>query len=432
MEKKIVLKYGNEEMILEIAEKNILQVIESNPITFDRTETEIIQTALENPIGSGRLASLVQPGERVCVVIPDITRAWQWTDLYLPFVVEELKRGGIRDEDILFICALGTHRPQTLEEHRLLLGKELADRFQVIDHDCQDQENLMYCGETSFGTPVWLNKKAMDCDHLVLTGGIVYHFLAGWSGGKKYVLPGISSYETVMKNHALSLNPIRGLGPHPDVRSGNDDTNLIHLDMLEAASFAKPTFLFNVITAEGRIAGAVAGHYQSAHNKGRELVDAIDGVAIQEKADLVIASAGGSPKDVNLYQSIKTLINAREATKVGGTMIILTESPEGLGGNAEVQDMILSYDTVLEREDALRADYSISKYVGYYFCESADKFDLLLVSSLDPDLLKKANITIVKTLNEALALVYAKHGKDLKTHIMPQGANTLPRIQTKS
>ncbi|GMA98013.1 nickel-dependent lactate racemase [Pelosinus sp. IPA-1] len=428
MEKKIALKYGNEEMILNITEKNILQMIESNPVIFDKTETEIIREALESPIGSARLADLVQQGERVCVVIPDITRAWQRTDLYLPFVVEELNRGGIRDEDILFICALGTHRPQTVEEHKLLLGPKLADRFQVIDHDCQDQENLTYCGTTSFGTPIWLNKKAMECDHLVLTGGIVYHFLAGWSGGKKYVLPGISSYETVMKNHALSLNPTRGLGPHPDVRSGNDNTNLIHLDMLEAASFAKPTFLFNVVTAEGRIAGAVAGHYQAAHDKGRELVDEIDGVTIQEKADLVIASAGGSPKDVNLYQSIKTLINAREATKPGGTMIILTESPEGLGGNAEVQDMILGYQTVLEREDALRADYSISKYVGYYFCESAEKFDLLLVSSLDPDLLKKANIKIVKTLDEALELVYTKRGTDLKTHIMPHGANTLPRL----
>lgn len=428
MERQIALKYGNEEMILKIEEKSILQVIESNPIVFDKTETEIIQAALKQPIGSLRLSKLVRSGERVCIVIPDITRAWQRTDVYLPMVVEELTLGGVRDEDILFICALGTHRAQTAEEHRLLLGPKLADRFQVVDHDCQDQANLIYCGETSFGTPVWLNKKAMECDHLVLTGGIVYHFLAGWSGGKKYVLPGIASYETVMKNHALSLNPIRGLGPHPEVRSGNANTNLIHLDMLEAASFAKPTFIFNVVTAEGRIAGAVAGNYQGAHDEGRKLVDAIDGVIIQEKADLVIASAGGSPKDVNLYQSIKTLINAREATKPGGTMIILTESPEGLGGNAEVQEMILGYNTVLEREDALRADYSISKYVAYYFCDSADKFDLILVSSLDPNLLQKANIKIVKTLEEAIALVYAKRGKDLKTHIMPHGANTLPRL----
>lgn len=428
MEREFALKYGHEEMLLKIDEEHILQVIESNQVTFEKSESEMIRAALANPIGSPRLSELVKPGERVCIVIPDITRAWQRTDLYLPLLVEELAQGGVQDENILFICALGTHRPQTAEEHRLLLGSELADRFTVIDHDCHDRTNLVYCGETSFGTPVWLNKQAMECDHLVLTGGIVYHFLAGWSGGKKYVLPGISSYETVMANHALSLNPVRGQGPHPEVRSGNDATNLIHLDMLEAARLANPAFMFNVVTAEGRIAGAVAGHYQDAHDQGRAMVDAIDGVTIKEKADLVIASAGGSPKDVNLYQSIKTLINAREATKPGGTMIILTESPEGLGGNAEVQEMILGYHTVLEREDALRTDYSISKYVGYYFCESAEKFELILVSALDPALLQKANIKIVRTLDEALALVYAKRGKNLKTHVMPQGANTLPRL----
>jgi nickel-dependent lactate racemase len=425
--KEITLKYGAGEVSLALEAEKILQIIESNPIRFEKTEAEIVQAALAHPIGSARLSELVHPGERVCVVIPDITRTWQKTDLYLPFLVEELSRGGVKDADIVFICALGTHRNQTAAEHRQLLG-HLADRFQVIDHDSCNKDNLVYLGETTFGTPVSINKTAMECDHIVLTGGVVYHFLAGWAGGKKYILPGISAYETVMANHALSLNPGRGEGPNPDVRSGNADKNLVHLDMLEAASFVRPTFLFNVITAEGRIAGAVAGHYIAAHDKGREIVDAIDGVLIKEQADLVIASAGGSPKDVNLYQSIKTLINAREATKIGGAMIILTESPEGLGGNAEVQDMLLNYDSVVAREDALRRDYSISKYVAYYFCESAAKFDLILVSTLEPELLKKANIKVVRSLDEALELVYAKHGKDLSIHIMPHGANTLPKL----
>lgn len=428
MTKEFLLKYGSGVMKLNVGAENILQVIESNPVRFDKTETELIEAALAHPVGSARLSELVHAGETVCVVIPDVTRLWQKSSLYLPFLVAELEKGGVKAEDILFICAVGTHRAQTAAEHRQLLGPQLADRFRIIDHDSCDKQNLVYLGETTFGTPVWINKRAMECDHIVLTGGIVYHFLAGWAGGKKYILPGIAAYETVMANHALSLNPERGAGPHPDVRSGNVDNNLVHLDMLEAASFVRPTFLFNVITAEGRIAGAVAGHYIAAHDKGRELVDAIDGVRIKEKADLVIASAGGSPKDVNLYQSIKTLINAREATKAGGTMILLTESPEGLGGNAEVQDMLLNYDSVVAREDALRRDYSISKYVGYYFCESAAKFDLILVSSLAPDLLKKANITVVKSLDAALQLVYEKRGRDLRIHIMPHAANTLPKL----
>jgi nickel-dependent lactate racemase len=430
--KEISLKYGTGEMLLKMEEKNILQIIESNAVDLEKDEDEMIQEALAHPVNSARLCELVHPGERVAVIIPDVTRAWQKTDKYLPYIVAELNKGGVGDADILFVSALGTHRKQTKEEQRLLLGDKLAERFTVLDHDSTDKENLVYKGKTTFGTPVWLNRTVMECDHVILTGGIVYHFLAGWSGGRKYVLPGISSYETVMANHALSLNPQRGEGPHPNVRSGNAEGNMIHLDMLEAASFVRPTFLFNVVTAENRIAGAVAGHYISAHEKGCRLVDAIDGVTISEKADLVIASAGGSPKDINLYQSIKTLINAREATKPGGAMIIMTEAAEGLGGDQDVRDMILNYDSVLAREDALRADYSISKYVGYYFCESAEKFDLILVSSLEPELLKKANIKIVKTLEEALDLVYAKHGKDLKVHVMPHGANTLPRLASHS
>jgi nickel-dependent lactate racemase len=428
MNKEIALRYGTETMVLNVESENILQIIESNPVTFEKTEAEIIEDALAHPIASARLRELVHPGERVCIVIPDITRAWQKTSLYLPRLIAELQQGGVQDQDIVFICALGTHRRQTPEEHRLLLGPELADRFTVLDHDCYDKNQLVYLGQTTYGTPVWVNKTAMDCDHIVLTGGIVYHFLAGWAGGRKYVLPGISSYETVMANHSLSLNPVRGKGPHPDVRSGNVANNLLHLDMLEAASFVRPTFIFNVVIAENRIAGAVAGHYLAAHEQGRAMVDAIDGVTIREKADLVIASAGGSPKDVNLYQSIKTLINAREAAKPGGSIVILAECPEGLGGNAEVQDMILNYDTVLEREDALRADYSISKYVGYYFCETAEKYNLILVSSLEPDLLKKANIKIVKTLADAMQLVGAEQLAAMKVHVMPQAANTLPRV----
>lgn len=428
--KSVKLKYGDSTMSAVVDEQNLLQVIQSTPIVVSKQEDEIIMAALTHPIGSARLKELVHEGETVCIVIPDSTRTWQKTASYLLPIVEELNAGGVNDKDILFLSALGSHRKQTLEEHRLLLGTALADRFTVIDHDCYDKANHTYLGETTQHTPVYINKQALACDHIVLTGGIVYHFLAGWSGGKKYILPGIAAYETIMANHALSLNDQPGEGVQPGVRSGNVENNRLHQDMTEAASFVRPTFMFNVIMGpDGNIVNAVAGHYLAAHAAGRKLVDKIDGVAIKEQADLVIASGGGYPKDINLYQSIKTVINAREAAKLGGTIIILTECREGLGGNAEVQDMILNYDTVLERETALRENYSISKYVGYYFCETAEKFQLILVSEIDPKLLNKANITVVKTLAAALKLVDQQQNKNLTIHLMPQAANTLPKLQ---
>lgn len=424
----IDLKYGDSKMKLEYEEKNLIKVLDSNPLADQRTEEQIIQDALANPIASARLKELVRAGQSVCIVIPDSTRLWQKSGLYLPFIVDELTEAGVKDEDILFLSATGTHRRQSQEEHDALLGPKLAGRFKVVDHDSLDEDNMVYLGTTTYGTPVKVNRMALDCDHIILAGGIVYHFLAGFAGGRKYVLPGISSYETVMKNHALSLSENFGGGTDPRVRSGNLGDNPIHLDMQEAASFVRPTFIFNVIMgATGNIAAAVAGNYIMAHAEGCKMVDAIDGSPITDQADLVVATAGGFPKDINLYQTVKTVINTREAAKRGGSIIILSECRDGVGGNEDVQKMILGYDSMEAREKALRDDYSISKFVAYYLCETAVLFDLILVTSIDPELLKKANIKAASTLDQALEMVYKKNGKDLSLYVMPHGANTLPK-----
>lgn len=428
MDKK--MKYGNLEIDIPVDEKNVIEVIKSNQFKVTKSEDEIIQDSIEHPIDSARLKELVHPGETVCMVIPDVTRAWQRTDKYLSKLVEELNAGGVEDKDIIFLSATGTHRSQTKEEHEELLGKELSKRFKVIDHDCLDKDNLVYLGETNYGTPVSINKIALDCDHIVITGGIIYHFLVGWSGGKKTILPGIASYETIMANHGLSLNKEFGSGTYPTIHSGNIKGNPVHIDMLEATSFVKPDFMFNVVVDKNAtIVGAVSGNYISAHAIGRQMVDDKDGVFISQKSDITIASAGGFPKDINLYQSIKTMINARTATKDNGTVIILSDCSEGLGGDEEMQSMLLNYDTSEERERDLRDKYSISKYVGFYFCESGDKFNVILVSSLNPDLLKRTNITVVKTIEEALDLAYKTNGKTASITLMPEAANTLPKLK---
>lgn len=427
MDKK--MKYGDLKLEIDVDEKNVIGVIRSNKFGTTKSEEEVIKEAIENPIDSARLKELVHEGETVCIVVPDVTRAWQRTDKYLPKLVEEINAGGVKDKDIIFLSATGTHRSQTEEEHEKILGKELSKRFKIIDHDCLDKNNLVYLGKTTYGTPVSINKIALDCDHIVITGGIVYHFLVGFSGGKKTILPGIASYESVMANHAMSLSKNFGGGTYETVRCGNIENNPIHIDMLEAASFVKPDFMFNVVVdKDGAIVGAVAGNYISAHAKGRKMIDEKDGVNISRKSDITIASAGGYPKDINLYQSIKIMINAREATKDNGTIVILAECRDGLGGDAEMQSMFLNFDTSEERERDLREKYSISKYAGYYFCEGADKFNVILVSSLDPKLVKRTNIKLVKTIEEALELVYKTNSRDATITLMPEAANTLPKL----
>lgn len=423
------MKYGQGTMKAFIEESNLLETIESNAFKNEKTEDEIISEALENLIDSKRLRDIVHEGERVCVVISDITRSWQKPHKFLYKIVEELNSGGIKDENIIFLSAQGTHRKQTREEHKLLLGEELTKRFQVYDHDCFDEDSMVYLGDTSYGTPVIVNKKAVECDHLVITGAIIYHFLVGWSGGKKSILPGISSFKTISLNHKLSLNEGLGSGARATVCSGNIDGNPVHNDMLEAAAMVKPTFMFNVIMGpDGNIAGAVAGNYITAHEAGRKLVDSIDGVNIKKKSDIVVASAGGYPKDINLYQSIKTLMNAKEAVVDGGTIIVLTQCSEGIGEIKDIKDMILNFDNMLDREKDLRENYTISKYVGYFFCDTAEKFKLILVSEIDAELLKNTKIILTETLEEALKIAYNGYNKRLTINLMSHGASTLPRL----
>jgi nickel-dependent lactate racemase len=423
------IKYGKGDVAFSIPRKNLLGVIDSEPLESIGTEEEVTRHALENPIGSPRLGELVKPGETVCIVVSDVTRAWQRMWVYLPFIVEELNRAGVRDEDILFLSSTGTHREQTAEEHALLLGPELSKRFSVTDHRCLAHEDMVHVGTTSYGTAVHLNKKALECDHIVVTGAIVYHFMAGWGGGRKGILPGISSYETIMANHALALDPVPGNGRNMNSRSGNFENNLMHLDMMEATAMVHPTFMLNAIPGnDGKIAFAVAGDWQEAFYEGARIVDKKDGVTIPELADLVIATAGGYPKDINFYQTSKTIFNAMEAAPHGGSMIVLSACNEGYG-NDEVQFMLQEFPNTVEREKEVRREFTIAKYVGYTIGYVAENWDFYMVTEMPPSKFEGTGITVVKTLDEALDMVYQKRGTNLKTWLMPHGANTLPKLK---
>ncbi|MBC2581479.1 nickel-dependent lactate racemase [Clostridium sp. DJ247] len=426
---KYDMKYGKEKVTFSIPDQNFLGVIESKEKTDKKSEEETILDALENPIGSEKLRHIVKPGDKICLVISDITRAWQKMSLYLPYIVDELNKAGISDDDIIFLSATGSHRSHTEEERKILLGENLYSRFTLYDHDALDEANQIYLGTTSHGTPVKINKLAAQCDHIILTGAIVFHLLAGYGGGKKSILPGISSYDTIMKNHAMCLNPELGSGSNPEVRSGKIIDNPIYEDMRQAADLAKPSFLFNVIMgSDGNIAYAVSGNYYEAHEAGCKIVNEMDCVYISEKADMVIATAGGYPKDINFYQTIKTVINAKECIEENGVMIILSECIDGFG-NESIREIVQNYNSLYEREKALRENYSIAKYIGYYTTEVAEKYNFILVSSLPAEALSMANIHVVKTVTEALELAYKIKGHNLKTYIMPHGANTFPKLK---
>jgi len=422
---KYSLKFDREKVEIEVPDEHLLGVLDSREVPCAATEEEAVRKALANPIESSRIGDKVKPGEKVCILICDLTRSWQRTHVYLPFLVEEIKRGGAKDEDIFFISGTGTHRAQTPEEHKILLG-ELYEHYKIYDHNSKADEMVDF-GKTSYGTPIRFNKRAVDADHVILTGAISYHFMAGWSGGRKGLLPGISAYESVMANHALALNPPPGKGRNMVCRSGNLEGNLIHLDMTEAASKIEPSFLLNVVmNASGQIGWAVAGDWRKAYLTGTGIVDSVEAIDIPRQADLVVASACGFPKDINFYQTAKTIFNAQEAVRPGGAMIILAACNEGYG-NEEMQMMLQKFRNSDEREVELRREFTIAKHVGYCTGQAAELCDLHVVTNMDPSLMEGTGILVSKTLGEAMEKVYAKHGRSLKTWLMPHGANTLPK-----
>ncbi len=427
----VSMKYSNTEFAVHLPEGQIAEVLEANKVNLpERTVPEIIADALDHPIGAGPLSEYVKAGETVCILISDVTRRWQSPSTYLPVLVGRLNALGIPDKDILILAATGTHRRQTEQEHKLLLGEDLYRRLRFLDHVCDDKEHLQYMGTTSRGTPVWLDSYAMACDKIILTGGVVYHFLAGFGGGRKSIVPGIAGRETINKNHNNALNAAFGAGSNPNCRSGNlTETNPFHADLVECAAFAKPAYLLNVVADDNyRVVAAYAGDWVQAHQEATKLVEAMDGVAVKSRAALVIASAGGAPKDINLYQSSKTLANALSMVAPGGTMILLTECSEGIG-DADCERQIMGFDTMAARETALRADFSIGGYVGFQFCESAEKYHLILVTSLPQEKFAQTKIHTAKTLDEALDIARRLNGGSvdgMRTALLPHGASTLP------
>lgn len=379
----------------------------------------IIQNALNNPIGSKPLKDIVKSGDKICLVISDITRHYQRMDIFLPFIIEELNCGGVKDNDIVILCATGAHEKQTEEEHRLLLGEILSKRFQVIDHDCHDEKNLISFGITKYGTPIEINKLAIECDHLILTGAITYHDMAGYGGGRKSLLPGIASYEAVFSNHKNSI--------HPECRLGNLRGNPMHEDMMEACDKIKPVFIFNVILdSKGNYYKAVAGDYKEAFEKGVQYCDEVGAVHLDEKADVVIASAGGYPKDINLYQASKVHSAGIEALKAGGTLIILAQCPDNMGADESV-DIIMNYDTNAEREKFMRESFIPEAFSGYLICEISSKYDVIFVSDYEnKEVIEKSGMKLFRSINEALEYIYSGR-KGLLTYIMPNASAILPK-----
>jgi nickel-dependent lactate racemase len=427
MNRKFSLKYGKGEVSFEIPADRLLYELagRNRPAIGDLRAAYL--RALDDPVDSAPLREVVRPGDRVVITVSDITRGWQKNADTLPLLLDYLNASGVNDEKVTVIIAVGAHRKNTPVEFVELCSRQVCHRVRVVNHDAWDRDNMVHVGRTRRGTPVEVNRLAVEADKLITTGGVVYHYMVGYGGGRKSIMPGICSNTTIQACHLFSLEPEIGAGRSRLAQSKMTDGNPAHEDMMECAALAKPDFMVNVVpNLDGEICGIFAGNWASAWRKATRLVDEMYGVAIGEKADIVIASAGGYPRDINLYQTTKTMDNAVQAVVPGGVSVILSECPD----IREPMEYFKWFDhpTIEAHDRALRAKYTIAGWCALItreYCRTSPT--VMLTRPENADLARRAGLVPAAGIAEALDAAYRLCGRQKPSiTVMPQGANTLP------
>ncbi len=376
-------------------------------------EQDVIKHALENPIGTKKLSEIVNAKKngKIIIVVDDHTRDAP-TEKMLDALIEDL--GEEHREKVTLLVACGTHAPPTEEELKRVLGKHFY-QFNVLIHDC-DAKDLVYLGTTSRGTPVTLNRNYVKADVKVLTGDITLHYYAGFGGGRKSILPGISSREAIKKNHALLVDD--------HARTANIENNPVHLDMSEAASFAHPDFIINTVAdAAGNLVDAYAGDMNSVFLKGAEVAKDLFCRETGDLFDVLVVSAGGFPKDRNLYQATKAVENCYRAVIPGGKFILVAECREGIG-DPYFEDWMNEYASYEDTEDAIRTNFVLGGHKAFYMRKAMKRVRLSIASELSTHILNRWGIEAYNSVWKAVE--EEKNIKDnVKMGIVKNGLDTL-------
>lgn len=414
------LKYGNGKVQFSVEEANVLGELKIKECPVLASPEDAIREAIRNPINAKPLREIVKPGETVAFIVNDPTRVAN-SHVFMPILLDELNSAGVKDEDMLIVFALGTHRAMDHEEMVHEVGPEVAKRVRMYNTDHKDESQFKFFGTTSRGTPVWFNKLVAEADHIICTGSVVHHFFAGFGGGRKAVFPGVALNETIRRNHSMIFDP--------DAVIGKLKGNPVYEDQVEGVEMCRPSFLINTVLNEKKeFLKVFAGDYIDAHLEACRFVDSIYGVALKERADLVIATCGGFPKDINVYQMQKTMDNAWCAVKDGGVVIILAECREG-SGSALYEKTMKENPTPEKVEAALRANFQIGAHKAYAVTRLMKRAEFIVVSSLDPDFARMLLFTPAKDIEEALVMAYGKVGANPSIILMPQGSLTVPRSE---
>lgn len=422
MQKEILFPYGKEKLAYTFGDELsgvLTSSIEEYMPGVD--EIELVKCAIENPVGSERLSFLAKGKENIVIIASDHTRPVP-SKVIMPLMLAEIRNGN-PDAKITILIATGCHRGTTKDELVSKFGEEIVENENIYIHDCDEREKLVNIGTLPSGGECEINKIAMDADLLVAEGFIEPHFFAGFSGGRKSVLPGVAGRATVLANHCSEFIN------HDSARTGVLENNPIHEDMLWAAKRAKLKFIVNVVlNSEKKVIYAVAGDVEKAHKKGTDFLSAECG-AKAVFSDIVISTNGGYPLDQNVYQAVKGMTAAEATVKEGGVIIMLAASDDGIGGDhfyhqlADEADIEKTMATFLARG---RGETVPDQWQTQIMIRVLMRARVIYVSEMEDALVEKMHMIPAHSIADAIKKAKELVGKDDATiTAIPDGVSVV-------
>lgn len=406
--------YGKTEQVVNVPDKSLLGVLTANEMEHLRLGPDAVKYALENPIGAPALRTMVHSGQKIAIIASDISRPVPSYEI-LPSILEELFSAGCKAEDITIVFALGSHRKHTEEEMRHLVGDKVFETVRCVDSDPAD---CIHMGVTDAGTPVDITRVVAEADFRICTGNIEFHYFAGYSGGAKAIMPGVSTPSAIQANHRMMVEE--------SACAGKLEGNPIRQDIEQAGAICGIDYIVNVVLDEHKhIVYAVAGDVTKAHREGCAYLNKMYSKKISERADIVLVSQGGAPKDANLYQVQKALDNAKHAVKKGGTIILMGACNEGLGSKT-FEQWLLNAPTAESMIDRIHKQFQLGGHKAAAIAMVLQNASIDLISEMDDDFVRSIFLNPQPSAQEALDKALEKYGPNATVLAMPFGGATLP------
>jgi nickel-dependent lactate racemase/DNA-directed RNA polymerase subunit K/omega len=438
---KVTLPYGKSKGItITLPDSITAEEIHPKEITYSDNPVTLLQDAVEKPIGNVKpLPELVKDKKSIVVVVDDHTRDFPRDAVLIPFF-DLLVEMGVDKKKVTIIIGTATHKAPTPEQLEQILGKKIIKDYTVVVHDA-NAADLVDLGKTSRGTPIRVNKVYHDADCKILLTDVTFHYHAGFGGDRKSILPAICGADCINNNHGLLVDP--------NARTGNLDGNPVHLDMAEAAKKVGADFVINVVSESGKdVIDIKAGELGVAFEQAVAVHMAHFNVRLESRADMVIVSSGGYPKDINLYLATKALTQTIDGVKLGGSVVLLAECSDGIGNDnfeawideaskhvAKTKDaadkLAKSFDFL---EKKIKSDFVMGGHKAYFIAREAKHAHVSLISGLDAAMISEkyfmegVSVSSGKTMQKDVQAFIDKKIEEIKPktiHVIQHGCELL-------